>query len=100
MFYRGGDVIFNKGYCHLVLEDKQTYDTILRKPVHMLGSRRIYCSAFISGRRLIKFNNLSNSRRIVVTGIPDVFKESDLYSIFGHFGKVAMAYIFTAPYYA
>lgn len=99
MFYRGGGVVYNKGYCHVDLFDIDTYHAILETQVHMLGSRRIYCSAFISGRRLTKYNNLSNLRRIIVTGIPDMIKEVDLYSIFGHFGKVSMAYIYTSPYY-
>lgn len=97
MFHRGQGALLNKGYCHLILTDEKTYANILDEPIHKLGERRIFCSTFISGRKLQKHNVTSNSKRIVVRDIPICFNDKDMYSVFGQFGKVTMAYIFISP---
>ncbi len=97
MFFRGQGAILNKGYCHLIINERDTYEKILQKPIHTLGMRRIFCSAYISGRKLVKHNMVSNAKRIVVKDIPCCLTDQDMYSIFGQFGNVTMAYIFTSP---
>lgn len=94
MFYKNPSSQVNKGYCHITAGDRQTFEAILRQPVHLVGDRRLVCSAHISGRKLVHHNNLSNHKRVIVRGVPSTISDQDLYSIFGQFGRVSLAYVF------
>ncbi len=95
MFYAEPNSNINKGYCHLFASDEATHQKILDHPHHAMQGRRLYCCAYISGRKLRSHNVQSNSKRVVVRNIPSWLTGSDLRALFERFGAVEMAYIFT-----
>jgi RNA recognition motif-containing protein len=95
MFYSEPHSKVNKGYCHLITSDQGTYQKILDYPHHVMEDRRLYCCAYISGRKLRSHNIQSNSKRVVVRNIPQYLTGPELKSLFERFGQVEMAYIFT-----
>ena len=96
MFFRDTTEKVNKGYCHVITDDRSAYDKILAHSPHYLGKRRLYCSALISGRRLEKHNLYNNTKRIILRNLPPEMTDDDLYVILSEFGAIEMAYIFKA----
>ena len=82
MFYSTKDRRYNKGYCHVYFKDEATYELALSQTRHFIGQRQIFCKAFISGRRLSKYNRTNNLKRIIVHNVPACIKESDIHGIF------------------
>ena len=97
MFYTEPQSRVNKGYCHLITSDQEAYQKILDYPHHVMDDRRLYCCAYISGRKLRSHNIQSNSKRVVVRNIPQSLTGAELRALFERFGQVEMAYIF-APH--
>ena len=96
MFFRDCSNKVNKGYCHLIIEEKSTYDRILTSGPHYYNGRRIYCSPLKSGRRLEKHNQFSNTKRVILRNIPQDMTEGELYKLASGYGDIEMAYIFKA----
>lgn len=95
MFFNEPHSRVNKGYCHLITSDQEAYQKILDYPHHVMDDRRLYCCAYISGRKLRSHNIQSNSKRVVVRNIPQSLTGAELRALFERFGQVEMAYIFT-----
>lgn len=96
MFYKDYACRVNKGYCHLILDDKRTYERILHTCPHFLAKRRLYCTPLMSGRRLEKLNSQNNHKRVILRNLPADLTEEGLYEIVSRYGKVDVAYIFKA----
>ena len=75
---QGDSILPHRGFCLLEVFKKQTYNTVLEVPVHVLYGRRLFCSAFKSGFELAKHNASTCGRRAILKKVPLPIEERNL----------------------
>ena len=67
---QGDSILPHRGFCLLEVFKKQTYNTVLEVPVHVLYGRRLFCSPLKSGFDLAKHNASTCGRRTILKKVP------------------------------
>ena len=75
---QGDSILPHRGFCLLEVFKKQTYNTVLEVPVHVLYGRRLFCSPFKSGFDLAKHNASTCGRRAILKKVPLPIEERNL----------------------
>jgi hypothetical protein len=75
---QGDSILPHRGFCLLEISKKQTYNTVLEVPVHVLYGRRLFCSPFKSGFELAKHNASTCGRRAILKKVPLPIEERNL----------------------
>lgn len=93
MFFRDGSTKLNKGYCHLVVR-RDAEEKIL-KTKHIFEGRTLFVAPYVSGRKLDKYNQQNNARRIVIRNLPASMTQDMLHTTFSRYGRIEVAYVFS-----
>jgi hypothetical protein len=75
---QGDSILPHRGFCLIEVFKKQTYNTVLEFPVHVLYGRRLFCSAYKSGFELAKHNASTCGRRAILKKVPLPIEERSL----------------------
>jgi len=82
---------FCKGYGHVIIADRATFDKILKSQL-TIGGRNIFKEPFFEGKKLQEKKLDFLSKRIFISNIPFEMEDFQVENLFSRFGEVENAY--------
>ena len=77
MFYDRKGGRFNRGYCRLVISQKQTYNKILGTP-HYLDGHYLNCTPYVKGQTQHYSDPENNQKKVIFNGVPSTLAKNFL----------------------
>ena len=82
---------FCKGYGHVIVKNKATFDKILSSHIQ-IGGRNIFKEPFFQGKDLDNKKKRFLAKRIFISNIPDKMTSQQIADLFSRFGAIQIAY--------
>lgn len=86
MFYDRKGGRFNRGYCRLVISQKETYDKILSTP-HRLDGHDLNCTQYVIGQTQHYSDPENNQKKVIFKGVQSIL-ENQFEKFCSQFGTV------------
>lgn len=83
---------FCKGFGHIIVGNKATFDKILNTKNFKIKGRKIFKEPFLTGRKLSEKKQKFVNKRIYVSNLSTKITDEDMREIFSVFGDIDQAY--------